>query len=322
MDSRLRLSSIDSWRLDRAEWDKFAQVCGASFLCSSTVLRLWRLRGRVIALQFYLDGPEGTSEKIAQCGIAIVGSQRIFLDSLVIRPDRSEHWQDCFAVAVEAAGAGRYRYGSKWNIETDYPAKVLAMPGIVSTVNLMPFLDVVDFKRWATFDAYLRDVSSNIRRNLARIERLSDAVRIERYSGLGALRVIHHLAALRSAVLPRYGQRVNVILEYCGHVLKVLLFRRYACVTLVRYQRKVHAIFYGTAFGATLHYNSGATRREMNGFGAFLFVNVLRDWFRKHPDGRVILGQAVGRADPDLSHFRQKLRAQQLDGGPLDFKVS
>jgi hypothetical protein len=318
----VRVVSVPLWRLRRDAWDVFAEACGASFHCCSAVLRLRRLVGRVMALQFFVAHTDGRSEKIGQCGIAIVGARRIFLDSLLVKPGWSALWQDCFAAAVEKAGSGDYRYGSNWSIETDLPAKILAVPGIASMRTDDGYLDVIDFRQWPSFDAYLQSVSSNIRRDVVRIERLSDRVLIEHRQGLAVLLVIHHLAALRRTVLPRYGKRTSAAAEYMRHVLKVLLFRRYARTTLARYHGKVHAIFYGTAFGPTLHYNSGATRRDINGFGAFLFVHVLRDWYERHPDGRVVLGLDTTKASEHASHFRRKLRADRLSAGTLEFKFS
>ena len=277
-----------------------------------------------MALHFFGYHADGRSEKVGQCGIAIAGARRFFLDSLVMKPGWSALWRDSFAAAVEKAGPGHYRYGSKWTIETDYPAKVLAVPGIVPLLIGGEYLDVIDCCQWDSFDAYLLAVSSNVRRNVAQIEKLSDPVSVEHCYGLAVLPVIHHLSALRRTALARYGRRTNMVREYIGHVLKALLFRRYARAALVRYRGMVLAMFFGTGFGSTLHYNSGATRRDVNGFGPFLFVHVIRDWFARHPDGRIVLGlQESGFTHSShSSHIRRKLRALRLDGGPLEFRVS
>jgi hypothetical protein len=320
---RVRAVPVGLRRLEQVEWDEFAQHSGASFVCSSTVLRLWRLRGQVMALQFFLDRPGSDPEKIGQCGIAIRGSQRVFLDTIVLKPGREELWPECFAAATSKAGPGRYCYGSNWNVEANFPEKILAMPGVAANGQVVGYLDVIDLGRWSTFEAYLRDVSANIRRNLAHIKELQGEVRVEHYSGLAALRVVHHLSALRRSVLTKkYGRHINVAAEYVRHVLKTVTFRRHVQVTLVRHGDKVHGIFYGTAFGPTLHYNSGATRRDINGFGAFLFVSVLRHWFEHYPKGRVVLGWVDCEPDPNSSHFRHKLRALQLGGGRLDFSIA
>ncbi|PWC35995.1 hypothetical protein TSO352_12480 [Azospirillum sp. TSO35-2] len=312
--------------VDLVAWDDFAQRCRASFPSAGIMVRLNRLRGRVLAMEFFLDQPDGPDRKIGQCALAIRGAKRIFLDSLILAPGCKDFWHDCFALAIATAGPGHYRYGSNWTVETDYPGKILAIPGVVPTGDVGGYQDVVDFRRWASFEEYVKGVSANIRRNVAAVEKMSEPPRIEEYRGLAIFRAMHHLSLLRRAVLAKRGVRINLVTDYLARAVKIVIFRRYARMTLLRHGGKVHSVFYGIAYGPTLHYNAGATLPEINGLGPYMFIHLIRRWFGEHPDGRLLMGFVDGRGidDKDRSGpllFRQKLRAMSCDGGPFGFDV-
>lgn len=323
---RARVSVVATAAFDRAAWDEFAQRCRAAFPCAGTVVQLNRLRGRVSIMEFFIDRPGAPNRKIGQCAVAIRGARRIFLDSIILEPDFAEFWRDCFVLAIATAGPGQYRYGSNWTVETDYPAKIFAAPGVVPAGDVQGYQDVIDFRRWSSFDAFFKDVSANIRRNVAAVEKMSEPTRIEEYSGLGIFRAMHHLSRLRKIVLAKRGVSVNVVADYLARAVKIVIFRRHARMTLLRHGDKVHSVFYGIAYGPTLHYNAGATLPEINGLGPYMFVHLIRRWFEQHPDGRLLMGFVDGRGvdDKDRSGpllFRQKLRALSCSGGPLRFDV-
>ena len=65
----------------------------------------------------------------------------------------------------------------------------------------------------------------------------------------------------------------------------------------------------------------------MNGYGSYLFLTLIDEWFRAHPTGRLYLGRQVACVDPATykrgNHlYRRKLRATTGPGTAFQVRVA
>ncbi len=312
--------------IDPAEWDRFVRGCAGSFLGTWRVVRAHRLRSRVRAFEFATTDASGAPRKIGQCAVAIARGRVRFLDRLHLEPDFVESWEHCIHLVIEQCGAATYVYGSPWNPEERRPPSGAVGDLVPRPLRETAFLvDRVDFRRWASFDAYRRDVSENIRRDYRKAVEASATV--ETRHGLAAIRDLATLVRLRRQVMDRNGERFSAALDVARHFLKLACIGDLAFIATVRGEGRCHAAFFGVQFGDDVYYLSGGTAKNSQGYGSYLFLTLIEGWFAAHPHGKLYLGRQFACVDPATytrgNHlYRRKLRATSVPGAEFHVLVS
>jgi hypothetical protein len=312
--------------IDAAEWDDFVLSSGGSFLGSWSVVRAERLIRRVRLFEFVVPAQRGSPLKVGQCAVAMARGEVRFLDRLHLAPAHRGLWDRCIHLVTERCGPAVYRYGSPWNHEGRQPAASLgaAAAGDLSDI---PFrVDLIDFGRWADFDAYRRDVSENIRRDYKKA--VESSARVEIRYGLAAVRDLPGFIRLRREVMLRNGEPFSPLLDYVRHALKLACIGQLGFIATVKTGGQCHAAFFGVRFGDNFYHLAGGTEKNSQGFGSYLFLTLIEQWFTEHPRGRLYLGIHRGTSvDPKAYTrgnllYRRKLRAASVEGAQFSVTVA
>jgi PilZ domain len=322
--TELRMSERSFSSLGRDEWDNFVLTSGGSFLGCWAVLKARRLVGTVRLFEFFFDRESRPPQKVGQCAVAVALGKVTFLDRIHLKPAQRHLWDQCFKLIVQRFGANAYDYGSHWNHEVR--SKLSTIPGFVTqtVLNKEFHLDLIDFQDWASFPAYRRGISENIRRDYRKAQITS--ARVETRFGLAALRDVFAIVTLRAQVMRKHKLRFSSLVDYFLHGVKLAVFGNNAFITTVRMKRRCYSAFFGIQLGSNLYYISGGTTKNRHGFGSYLFLTLIEDWFARHPDGKLVMGDVPGHYDPnDYTYgnllYRRKLRVSSVKGVEFQLNV-
>ena len=101
------------------------------------------------------------------------------------------------------------------------------------------------------------------------------------------------------------------------HALKLLCMGEGAFIATARAGGRSEAAFFGVEFGDRVCYVSGGTRDRSEGFGSYLFLTLIEQWFAQHPRGALHLGVTEPGLVPETYErgnllYRRKLRAVSI----------
>jgi hypothetical protein len=90
-----------------------------------------------------------------------------------------------------------------------------------------------------------------------------------------------------------------------------------AFIATARASGRPEAVFFGVEFGDRICYVSGGTRDRSEGFGSYLFLTLIEQWFARHPRGALHLGVTEPGLAPEAYTrgnllYRRKLRAVSI----------
>lgn len=314
IDAGLALVERSISTVQPAEWDAFAHQCGGSFLCSWKVIATERLRSRVRLFELHLPLGAGATRKVGQCAVSIARDRVTFHDRLQLLPDCNPLWERGIHLVIDRCGPAVYEYGSLWNQEE---RRLGAAPSAATVTDDEFQVDRIDFSNWRDFAAYRRAVSENIRRDYKKAAAASAEVVFR--SGPAALGELRSFVRLRGEVMRRQKEPYSATADYARHMLKLVCLGSDAFVATVRTPGRCHAAFFGARFGGSFYYLGGGTEDRCQGFGSFLFLTLLEQWFAERPGGSLYLGSHIGQPKSWTYTggnllYRRKLRAVSLPG--------
>jgi hypothetical protein len=296
--------------IDPPAWDRFVVASGGSFLGAWNVIRAERLLSAVRVFELVTTG--AAPLKVGQCAVAI-GQDRVrFLDRLHLLPSHAEVWPQALQWILERCGGALCTYGSPWNAERQCLTGLRATVPGAQLVDASTGIDAVEFQRWGDFARYRRGISENIRRDYRKAVAAAPALAIRR--GVAAWREIVGLVGLRRQVMRRNREPFSSLIDAPLHALKLLCMGDSAFIATVRAAGRPEAAFFGVEFGDRISYVSGGTRDRSEGFGAYLFLTLIEQWFAEHPRGALHLGITEPGLEPETYTrgnllYRRKLRA-------------
>ncbi len=320
----VRLVEHDGHAVDPGAWDAFVRACDGSFLGSWRVVRMERLRRRLRIFDVLAAGPGEAPVKVGQCAVAVGRGRVRFLDRLHLKPGYLALWDRCAAMIVQRCGAATYDYGSPWNHEERCPFGS-AGAFAAETLAASPFqIDRVEFGRWRDFADYRRSVSENIRRDYRKAA--DSPVRVDIRYGLSAVRDLPAFVRLRREVMQRNAEPYSAAADGWRHLLKLAAMGRQAFIATLRSRERCHAVFFGVRFGDDVYYLGGGTERNSQGFGSYLFLTLIEQWFAAGPRGHLYLGVQAACVDPSTHTrgnllYRRKLRASAVRGTAFSVDV-
>ena len=322
------------------DWDAFARRCAASFRSSYHAARAWQFeyhwRFRLRRLDvFYGDA------KVGQCAVGVGKRVSVFSDGVQLLPGHAHRWADAAAAVLRRLGSATYVYGSEWSLEPPRESALTTLAGVAVDDVSPTSVQVIDFRRWPTFDAYRRATSTNVRRNVKKAEKAYPSLTLSVRPGVG-----HPVAFARSVMLRRaLFQRKGVDRSTAGMLLRsaarLASLRRYSHTAYLDADGTLLSSYVGITFGELHAYLEGAS--DPNGKGAswyLLMAMIERAFVESNGQGRLLMGsddgtqagvdaweglrrsreQAcaepfptsvvrfrydVGRADDDMEHTRQ-----------------
>jgi hypothetical protein len=308
------------------EWDNFARASSASFLGSWRVIMARRLFGAVRLFDFILSDGSPVYHKVGQCALLVDARSVTFLDRIHLMPEQRVLRDQCLALVAQRFGSRSYSYGSHWNEEECFPDP--AVYGFVTGELIdRPFqIDVIDFREWADFNAYLRAVSENVRRDYRKARDAATHVRTR--FGLAAAPDLFALVAMRACMMRKNKRRFSQIFDFFLHAAKLAILGGDGFISTARINGRCYSAFFGAKFGNNIYAISGGTRQNRLGAGSYLLLTMFEAWFSENPAGKILMGYGGNPAgenaysDGDLL-YRRKLRARPVKGMKfqLEFKV-
>jgi len=304
------------------EWDNFVLSSGGSFLGSWALIKARRLVANIKLLEFHADYGLPTSRKVGQCALVVNGRRVTFLDRICLRPTYEHFWGQCFRLVTQQFRAKTYHYGSHWNQESRFEISAIDGCDVETILDNQFHIDLIDLWDWPNFEAYLRSVSENVRRDHRKAKNTD--VRMETKRGLAALREVFALVRLRAEVMRKNGLRSWFLRDYFIHVAKLAVFGQSGFITTARMNGKCYSAFFGIEFGHNLYYISGGTTNNRHGFGSYLFLTLIEKCFAEHPSGKFVMGFCTGHRDQwtygsGALLYRRKLRVKSVDG--MEFRL-
>jgi Acetyltransferase (GNAT) domain len=304
------------------EWDDFVLGTGGSFLGSWAVIKARRLVANIRLLEFHAPCGLSAPLKVGQCAVLVKRGRVTFLDRICLKPAREHLWDECFRLATERFRAEICQYGSHWNQEPRFEISA-SRDGVAESILEDQFhIDLIDLSDWPNFEAYLRGVSENVRRDYRKAKCIE--AKVETRQGLAAVRDVFALVRLRAEVMRKNSLRASLLKDYFIHVAKLAILGRSGFITTLRMNDKCYSAFFGIEFGSNLYYISGGTTNNHHGFGSYLFLSLIEKWFAEHPSGKFVMGFCSGHRDESTYSsgallYRRKLRVKSVDG--LDFQL-
>jgi hypothetical protein len=164
-------------------WDHFAMAAGGSMEASLGWIGGWQMRhfGKARLFELAAGGV-----KIGQCAVLSTRAGHDLRDGVLLAPGAAELWLAAMATVLGKIGPGAYRLGSKWRLAAPATTALAALPGVTIADESAFVVQTVDFSRWPDWASYWADVSANVRRNVARGERLAE-LKVAVSEGQGAL---------------------------------------------------------------------------------------------------------------------------------------
>jgi hypothetical protein len=149
---------------------------------------------------------------------------------------------------------------------------------------------------------------------------------VETKYGPAALLAIFPLVRLRAEVMHKNLLRFSFLKNYFIHLAKRAIFNQSGFITTVKMNGKCYSAFFGIEFGPNLYYISGDATNNRHGFGSYLFLTLIQDWFARHPGGTFVVGFCNGhREEWTYSHgvllYRKKLRVKSVDGMEFQLRI-
>jgi hypothetical protein len=326
-DHHLEVRERSAWKVATTEWDEFAcRVLSSSFIGSFQTIAFFRLTHRVIVFELFTPSVGGYTRKIGQCALAVGFRQKRFLESIQILPEFAHLKLAFLDHVIERMGKGSYRYGSHWNIEDIDVAEHLMKTRKVTWY--LPFnVDYVDFTQWADYERYIKSVSSNVKRDFTKAESLGPALQLVVAQGFSGIKYVPALTKLRRAVISdKHRHEFSFVRSFVEVVSRIAIYRKSSSVAIVFHEGEPISSFFGISFGDRLYYLTGGTIPNKLGTGSFLFLSLIKDWYRHFPGGKFVMGFTRGSHSPSEYNegaflYRRKLRVTQSSGVEIKFAV-
>ncbi|MFC3125729.1 hypothetical protein ACFOD4_11690 [Pseudoroseomonas globiformis] len=306
------------------QWNTFAKQCGASFRCAWRALALWQLDHHLLHRMRRLDIGQsvgGEWVKVGQCAVGIGRKHRVFADSLQLLPEHGHCWTIAMEAVLLHLGPGDYHYGSQWNMEVPRQDALRDIAGLkVSGVEAIT-LDVVDFRQWPDWPAYLRNVSNNAKRNARRATDSFPGMGMELRQGLSALRSGRALWSLRARMARRKKIDLSGARTLLRYALRMLALDREAFTAILSVAGQPMAGFSGIDFGGRTYFLEGGSSDTNNGTNWHLLLAMLQRAFDRHPQGCLIMGAqyASQPRDEGLAFSRRQIRVIAVETSEVRF---
>ncbi|MFC7609926.1 GNAT family N-acetyltransferase [Teichococcus aestuarii] len=237
----------------------------------------------------------GERRKIGQCAVGISLRRRVFADSLQLLPEEQQLWSEAMQAVLGRLGAGEYHYGSQWSLEAPREADLAAIPGVTVTAVEPITVHAVSFREWSSWEAYLRGLSSNARRNAKRAQEQFADLAVEIRQGRETLRRWPALQALKSMLAERKQLDFRQARHFLRFAMRLMALRQNNFLAVARGGGEDMAAFAGIDFGPNTYFLESGARDTRNGTGWHLMLTMLQ--------------RAYGRAPGAISSWAPSMRA-------------
>jgi hypothetical protein len=216
---------------------------------------------------------------------------------------------------IEHCGPGRYVYGSDWSLEPSHEVALLGVRDVSLLEIYRTNLQIVDFRDWPAWENYYLSLSRNVRRNVAKSEKISPSSPI--LTGVG-LKIALRLHAIRYATYRRKSLSKGFSVRLIRSLLRSAALRGFYEYAIVRSHGITLAAYGGVRFGPNTFFLEGGSTASNQGASWRLLTWVMeRAWRNSEGQGVFVLGsddgsQTGAKAWDGLARSRTALRAKPL----------
>jgi hypothetical protein len=311
--------------LSGSRWDAFAQRCDASLWCADgTISIALFLRHFCIfarRYEFYSVGPD---LKIGQCAVGFGPSGRVILDGLQILGEHESLWGDALIALLVKIGNGNYIYGSDWSVERSRYEELVSLPGVTVISRSAITMQAIDFSKWASWDAYFADISTNIKRNIKKAKSSHPDAKITIESKKITLSSFFILLRLVGAVANRKQLNFSYTKLMFSLAIRVLFLRPYARLGLITDAGTPFSAFFGICFGDNVYFLKGGSIAGSSGLSWVLLLEMIKTSFEhSHGRGKFLMGMVHDDDEPgwkDLLRSRAQCRVSNYPTSLLKFR--
>ncbi|AMJ59553.1 hypothetical protein [Bosea sp. PAMC 26642] len=322
-ETTIRVERFTLLKLDRREWDGFAQTCDASFKCSaynfaSNLVQL--LFGKRMFFVFYAS-TDGFETKIGQCALRFFKGAYHFEDRLQVLPDFDDYWTACMRALLTHIGSGRFYYGSLWSMDRDRRDQLERIEG-TTLVDVTRFrVQYIDFAASSDWDHYAQSLHKNVQRNLKKAALENEAIYIESYRGPSAIKLLGKCSNLRKLVYDAKGIPFSTLRVLARAAFRILSFRHYAVSAAVIRGDRTVGVFSGVQFGRSTFYIDGGSLPGNRGLSWTLLITMIKAAYTAAPKGFFIFGWVLegGNESKELIWSRQQCNIAERPSSLFEF---
>ena len=317
---------VERCTVTAAAWDDFAHAASASFRCGYHASRAWQyehhLWFRMRRLDVLLRDAGGRETKIGQVGVGVGRSISAFGDALQLLPEHADRWEAAMSAVLRHLGDGAYVYGSDWCLAPPREQQLARVPGVTIDAIAPTAVQVIDFARWPTFDAYRMAVSSNVRRNVKKAQRSYPSLTLNVRPGWQGVAHFFRGLSLRRDLFRRKGVRRSTLGMAARSAARMASLSRYTETAQLDAGDATIASYVGVNFGDVHNYLEGAGDDAGRGGSWFLLMAMIeRAYVATGGRGRFVMGSDDGAQDGVAAWEGLKRSRRQCCAEPVPTSV-
>ena len=270
-------------------WDANVSRAGAIWELQSQRIRMGAAYrpGQFRPLYVHPAGAPGTP--LAQC-LAKRSNGGWVIEQLILAQGGGFGWGEAMQAVLTHLGPGFYRYGHSWSLDCSREADLRALAG-VTVGKVRPItVHVIENELWASDEAWLGDISTNVKRNLRRAREADPPVVTRWRSGRSALQSLRIFVQTRDATMRRLGSPTRQTIEMIRRGIVWLGGPTGLLVGIAVAGTRRLASIAGYEMGGNFYYVMGGSVPDNGGASWTLLVEAVMEWRRRHPAGRFVLG--------------------------------
>ena len=283
------------------------------------------LKGRPRTYEIYVE-EFGNDKKIGFYTISHVQGGLRFYDGINIVPEYDYMWRSIAEMVLKSLPDGEYEYGWQWNIANSKYVEISSLPGVEILDHRPILIQGVEFSKWPDWNAYYKDISENIRRNIKKTIDSSGNISIKYFRGYRSIFQIGEILSLRYQLAKRKGLEFNYFRLAVAYILSILTCPSQSELTQLDIKGRPVSIQNMSQFGDTTYYLDGASLPEFSGAGWVLQLETMKRAYERDPKGVYLLGytdvEPRGPEPEGLLRSRRSLRATEWSSSLISFRWS
>ena len=275
------------------QWNSLARRGGAGYVGEWHHVRAWtrkrfpRMRLRLFEI---LTDATGREIRVGQCAVAVSREGGTFLDRLHLEPGHEDSWPAAMRAVLANLGPGRYEYGWEESLERPREGELGKIAGVAVTQVRPLTVHSIEFSAWPSWDAYLRAVSTNVKRNVKKAQTQFPDLAIEWRSGLAGVSQVTSLIRLRSQTYGRKGLRFRAPAAALSTIANLASAGPASFTAVARGGGRDLAAVSGIRFGTNTYYRDGGSVADNGGAAWHLLMRVIERAYTEHSQGRLVMG--------------------------------
>ena len=255
---------------------------------------------------------DGREIKIAQAAIGISHQHRVFAEGLQLVPEAQSMWRAVMSALLARLGSAVYHYGSPWSLEPPRDSDLAAVLGVTPVAASAVSVFAVDFARWPSWEAYLKEVSTNAKRNAKKGQQLAN-LSVASTRGWRSLKHVGQLLGLRGQLSARKSITFYKAKAWFRLWARIVTMPSKSATTVAYVDGHPIAAINITECATKTYLMDAASIESNRGTSWLLTLQALHDAYQRASNGHFVLGfyRAGMPIDPGLVRFREQCCATE-----------